>query len=243
MEIQVSDLSGRLQVNGLVPTAEEKKKREKEQDKDSEKVQREIWKRFLLSGDFAVEDEDEVALLLDSLMDWIDEDDEEREHGAEQGYYSSLKPAYAAANRPLLSVEELLLVRGWNRKLLYGDEEHSGIIDYLTVAGQDAKININTAPAPVLQALQDEMTEDLASDLIDFRNDEENREVLAQADWYKRVRGVPGDLNFDSNRITTQSSFFLVTITARIDELQRTGTGILQRMDNREQQLLYWKIQ
>ena len=87
------------------------------------------------------------------------------------------------------------------------------------------------------------MTEDLAADLVEFRNAEENREYLARADWYKQVNGFPGDLSFDSDRITTDSSFFRITITARIEDVQRTGTGILQRMDNREQQLLSWKIQ
>jgi len=257
LEVQVTDLSGLLQVNGLAVTAEERKKQEQkeasgesrtpaqeEQDqKKFEKIQRDVWKRFLLSGNFAVEDEDVAEGLLDTLADWLDEDDEEREYGAETGYYGSLQSPYASANRAILFLEELLLVKGWDKKLLYGDEEHSGIIDYLTIYGRDGKININTAPVPVLLALHAEMTEEMASDLVDFSSDKDNEGMLAQSDWYKQVSGFPGDITFDPELITTESSFFMVTITAGINGVERTGTGIIQRMESSEQTLLYWKVQ
>jgi len=261
LEVKVTDLSGLLQVNGLVLTEEEKKEQDKGQKsgnldntprgsgrnkgpkKDQEKIQRDLWKRFLLSGDFAVEDENAATGLVDCLVDWLDEDDEEHENGAERGYYSSREPPYVPANRPVMFSEELLLVKGWDKKLLYGDKEHSGIIDYLTVVGQDGKININTAPALVLQALSSEMTEELAADLVDFGSEQENKDLLARPDWYRQVSGFPGDITFDADLITTSSSYFLVTVTVRIDELQRTGTGIIQRKENSEQALLYWKVE
>ena len=252
--IKVTDQSGLLQVNALVLTEEEKKRREKEQvagkkdkgkgaEKDSEKLQRALWKRFLQSGDFVLEDEDAAVGLIDSLVDWLDEDDEEYENGAERGYYSSQDPSYIPANGPVMFLEELLLVKGWNKKLLYGEKEHSGIIDYLTIASQDGMININTAPAPVLQALHEDMTEELAADLVDFRSEEENSELLTQPDWYRQAGDFPGDITFEKELITTSSSSFLVTITARIDSLQRTGNGVVHRNENTEQTLLYWKVE
>ena len=252
--INVTDLSGLLQVNALVLTDEEKKRRKKEQGltkkekgkgakKDPEKSQRDLWKRFLTSGNFVFEDEDAVASLVDSLVDWLDKDDEEHENGAERGYYSSRKPPYIPANGPILFLEELLLVKGWNEKVLYGEKEHSGIIDYLTIAGQKGMININTAPAPVLQALHADMTEELAADLVDFRSEEENRDLLAKPDWYRHTGDFPGDITFEKDLITTSSSYFLVTITARIDGLQRTGKGVVHRNENAEQTLLYWKVE
>ncbi len=252
--INVTDLSGLLQVNALVLTAEEKKRRKKEQGppkkdkgkgakKDSEKSRRDLWKRFLTSGNFVFEDEDAVAGLVDSLVDWLDKDDEEHENGAERGYYSSRNPPYSPANGPILFLEELLLVKGWNKKVLYGEKEHSGIIDYLTIAGQDGMININTAPVQVLKSLHADMTEELAADLVDFRSEEENSDLLAQPDWYRQAGDFPGDITFEKELITTSSSSFLVTITARIDGLQRTGNGIIHRSENTEQTLLYWKVE
>ncbi len=252
VEIKVADLSGRLQVNALVETEEQKKQREEgekrgprggKKKKKFTQVQYDLWLQMLLSGDFAVEDEDTARNLLDSLIDWLDEDDEELENGAEQGYYSGLDPPYAPANGPMLVAGELGLVRGWNERLLNGDKEHSGIIDYLTVYGDDGKININTAPAPVLKALSPEMTDELATDVIEFRNDEANREQLQDPEWYRRIGGFPGDITLGDDVLTTSSSFFLVTVTARTDTLQRTGQGVLQRLKNGEQRLLFWKVE
>ncbi|MBW2328912.1 MAG: type II secretion system minor pseudopilin GspK, partial [Deltaproteobacteria bacterium] len=246
LEIKVTDLSGLLQVNGLVLTDEEKKRRQKEQipgkkgkgkgaKKDPEKLQRDLWKRFLTSGNFVLDDEDAAAGLIDSLVDWLDTDDEEHDNGAERGYYSSRNPPYIPANGPILFLEELLLVKGWNKKNLYGEKEHSGIIDYLTIAGQDGMININTAPVQVLKSLHADMTEELAADLVDFRSEEENSDLLAQPGWYRQAGDFPGDITFEKELITTSSSSFLVTITARIDGLQHIGHGVVHRNENTEQ--------
>ncbi len=252
LSIKVEDLSGGLQVNALVLSKEEKEKREQDNrapgqrnkpKKNPEKLRRDVWNRFLTSGGFAIEDEDAVAGLLDSLADWLDEDDEERDNGAERGYYSSRNPPYEPANGPMLLPDELLLVRGWNKQLLYGDKEHSGIIDYLTIAGRDGKININTAPALVLQALSPDMTPELADNLIAFREEKAHEDMLAGADWYHQVSGFPGDITFAGELITTASSSFKITVTVRIDKLERVGTGVLLRLDNQEQELLYWKVE
>ncbi|MCH7729342.1 MAG: general secretion pathway protein GspK, partial [Planctomycetes bacterium] len=68
--------------------------------------------------------------IADAIMDWLDEDDEPREFGAELEYYSSLTPPYAPKNGPLETVEELLLIRGIreNPFLLFGaDPYRNGI--------------------------------------------------------------------------------------------------------------------
>ncbi len=48
----------------------------------------------------------------DAILDFVDEDDEPREYGAERDYYMSLSTPYAPINGPLQSIEQLLLVRG-----------------------------------------------------------------------------------------------------------------------------------
>lgn len=70
---------------------------------------------------------EEVA---DSILDWLDDDDEPREFGAEASYYSSLSPAYAPKNGPLTTLEELLLVRGVTSQHLFGlDADRNGLAD------------------------------------------------------------------------------------------------------------------
>jgi DNA uptake protein ComE-like DNA-binding protein len=68
--------------------------------------------------------------IADAILDWIDEDSEPREFGAESEYYSALQPPYAPRNGPLETVEELLLVRGVTPELLYGlDANRNGAVD------------------------------------------------------------------------------------------------------------------
>lgn len=71
-----------------------------------------------------------TADVADAILDWVDEDDETRETGAESDYYETLSTPYAAANGPIRSVDELLLVRGVTPTLLFGaDSNRNGVMD------------------------------------------------------------------------------------------------------------------
>ena len=252
LTITLRDLSGRIPVNLLVPESGQGQGRKAPPQArqpggnpgQAAALQRQLWLRFLLSGKFAVADADEAASLVDALADWLDKDDQERDHGAEEGYYQGLKNPYGCANGPLLYPEELLLVKGFSRKIVYGDEEHEGIIDYLTIYSHDGKININTAPVPVLQALAANMTDELAGELISFRAEKKNRDLLQNPAWYRQVPDFPGDITFDSSLVTTRSSFFLVRVNAQQAGLRRTGTGVVYRdPTTRQQELKSWRVE
>ncbi len=249
LRVVVRDVSGRLQINALVLSEDEKKNiRQQEGGGANRKIrqfeqrQRAVWLRLLNSGRFAVRDEDEAVALVDALGDWLDTDDEERDHGAENGYYAGLDPPYACGNRPVLTVDELLLVKGFSKKLLYGDKSHQGLADYLTAAGDDGRININTAPAPLLQALADNLGEEDVQALVEFRRDEDNRDLLARPDWYRQVDGFPGDVVLEPELLTTSSSWFRIMVTAAAGTVQMSGQGILHRQDNEEQTLVSWTV-
>jgi general secretion pathway protein K len=253
LSLIMRDMSGRIQVNRLWLSDEELKAFKQEFKKDPANkdqtppdlllLQRDLWKRFLTSGKFAVEDEDEALSLIDALSDWLDADDEERDHGAEQGYYLSLGSPYVSRNGSLQYLEELLLVKGFSRKIVYGDGEYEGIIDYLTIYGKDGKMNINTAPSPVLRALAENIDEEMVEKLVEFRRDPDNLDALQEQEWYKRVDGLAG-VSIDDNLITTESSFFSCTITAGRNGLQQTGKGFIYRdPETHEQTLLSWKVE
>jgi len=260
VSITVRDLTGRIQINRLVLSEEEKKEIQQQQQEqqrqeqqqgrqprqlqDPEKLQRGMWERFLLSGKFTVKDKDEATALIDALSDWIDADDQERDHGVENGYYQSLETPYLCRNGPLQYPEELLLVKGFSRKLVYGDKEHQGILQYLTIYGADGKININTAPAPVLKALAEGISDEMVDMLIEFRDDQENLDALADPGWYQQVTDFPDDIVIDEGMTTTKSSYFSCTITAGRDGLQETGNGFMYRdPKTQEQTLLSWKVE
>jgi len=69
-------------------------------------------------------------MLADTILDWMDEDDEPREFGAERDYYELLDPPYTPRNAVPESIDELLLVDGVTPQLLYGiDWNRNGMLD------------------------------------------------------------------------------------------------------------------
>ena len=68
--------------------------------------------------------------IADAILDWLDTDDMAREFGAESDYYRTLGGPHSARNGPLQSLDELLLVRGVTRELLFGkDANQDGWLD------------------------------------------------------------------------------------------------------------------
>ena len=57
-----------------------------------------------------------------ALYDFLDADNTPHPEGAEQEYYDSLATPYAVRNGPLASLDELLLVRGFSRAVVYGED-------------------------------------------------------------------------------------------------------------------------
>lgn len=125
-----------------------------------------------------------TAVQVDSLLDWMDEDETPRPEGAESSYYLSLPQPYRAKNRPLEVLEELLAVRGFHTRDYLGPEDGGawrfafadeqrhgekpvpGWADLLTVLG-DGRINLNTAPRQVLEALP--ISEQAVDQIVGFR--------------------------------------------------------------------------
>jgi general secretion pathway protein K len=129
---RIMDESGRIPLNALT---------------DSNGV---ILKNLLTNMGYQEEDAETVV---DSILDWRDEDELRRLHGAESEYYMSLPNPYKAKNGPFDAVEELLLVKGVTPAMLYGDGKKKGIINFLTVTSNSNTINVNAAPKEVLMAV------------------------------------------------------------------------------------------
>jgi len=91
-------------------------------------------------------------IIVDSIQDWRDPNEEHRLNGAESDYYQALPAPYKSKNADFDSVEELLLVRGVTPQIFYGTPDHPGLVDYLTVVGT-GQINMNTVSQVVLRAL------------------------------------------------------------------------------------------
>jgi len=228
-ELEIADHSGRIQINGLVYA----------EDETARQLQRELFARLLLSEEFGL-DSEEVESLLSAVIDWLDGDDEETGFGgAENSYYQSLEKPYAVRNGPVESVEELLHIKGIGRELFYGNEEHPGIMRFLTPYGVDGMVNINTADPLVLRALAEPIDAELAEEIVTYREDEDND--LSNSNWYKNVPAFPGDVDIPADILSVRSSYFEVRTRAYLGTMSRTVTGVIRReADSTE--IVAWKI-
>jgi general secretion pathway protein K len=94
-----------------------------------------------------------IDVVTDSILDWIDANDQVRTQGAEDAYYRSRRVPYGAKNGWLESPEELLLVRGVTAALFHGGDGLPGLRDVFSVYNESQQVNLRTVTAPVLQAL------------------------------------------------------------------------------------------
>ncbi len=94
--------------------------------------------------------------LSSTLLDWIDEDEKRRLNGAESDDYLSNNPPYRAANRPLQSLEELRLLKVWDKEFFDEDgvpnERFVQLSNLVSVLNTGA-VNLNAASEPVLELL------------------------------------------------------------------------------------------
>jgi general secretion pathway protein K len=228
LQLRILDLSGRLQVNSLVSAG----KGEQGADAATAQKMRETLKRLLLSGNFGDIEEQQAAEIVDSLTDWIDRDDRESTFGAEAAYYRSLEHPYGCKNKPVEFIEELLLVKGISREILYGTKDHKGLASYLTVQGNDGRININTAAPLLLQAMDSRMTEESAQAMAGFRGEEKNEQRLASINWYKEIPGWPARMVFDEKTITVKSGYFRIVAVCEIHSLKKEIVVDVHREQN-----------
>ncbi|MDM8539407.1 type II secretion system protein GspK, partial [Desulfobacterales bacterium HSG17] len=130
-------------------------------------------------------------------LDSLDDDTITGISGAESDYYLDLEPPYTSANGPFNHRDELLNVKGISKDFLQDDNRGENLDDMeisefnpefklelqdvFTVHGLEpvslgngrykysGKVNINTAPVYVIQALLPLGMEEFAQELVDFR--------------------------------------------------------------------------
>jgi len=238
LEVLITDLGGRLQINGLVNSSGQKN------GAAVAKSTRDTLLRLLQSGDLGDISDEEAALIVDAITDWIDADDQESGiEETESSYYLSREPSYSSNNAPIEFIEDLLLVRGISADLYYGNSEHKGLRELVTVYGNDGKININTAPAAVLKALDTNMSDELAGNMIEFRKDKDNKDLLQNSNWYKSIQQWPGYVTLDANSIATSSSYFRILAVAENNDMEKTLEATVNRLSNGKIRMLSRKVE
>ncbi len=166
--------------------------------------------------------------LTDTLADWIDSDDEPRMYGAEGvDFYRPLPRPYHPKNGGLESLEELLMIKGYTTKVF------NTISPYVTVYNTEGLVNINTATESVVMALSEDITEELAAELIRYRKESPFKD---RSDVMK----VPG---FETIGFTIQDRVVVQSRLFRIYSRASAGGAVreVEAVVNVGQSVLYWR--
>jgi len=164
--------------------------------------------------------------LTQAIADWIDSDQEtSNPNGAEDGYYLNLETPYRTANTPLHSVSELRLVKGFEDSKTYQLVEPY-LCAFILNDG-NISINVNTASAEVLQSLSAEMTESMADDIIQRRNEEPFTDLKEFTSF-----GNLGTIIKDTEKLSTSSEYFLLRTQAIIGQANKVMYSVIYREES-----------
>lgn len=158
-----------------------------------------------------------------AISDWIDTDLEtSNPNGAEDGYYLNLEQPYRTANTPLQSLSEIRLIKGFEDSEIYNT-----VKDHLCAFianSNDVTINVNTASIEVLKSLSSGMTEQLATDIIE-RRDEELFDNIKEFTSFAKL----GTIIKDTTKLSTSSDYFLLRTQAIIGQANKVMYSIIYR--------------
>lgn len=164
--------------------------------------------------------------LADAVVDWIDPDsDLSGPGGAEDPYYLSLAKPYRTANAPLVQVEELYRVRGFDAATV------AKLKPYVTALRDPSgnpvtaatAVNVNTASALVLAAVLPGMAQGRIDAFVAVRTTQPLKNAAQLADW---TRGLPGGTPVP---VDVKSSYFSVRVRVAQDDVQLASDALLVR--------------
>jgi len=236
MQVQIEDAGSRLNLNGLLDA-------DGAAGLDAESFLTAFLDKVI--EEMAVADEEknyDTTELARSLVDFVDADDVEPRGDREDDYYQLQDPPYRAPNRPLLSVDELRLVEGFDVTLV------NALRPYVTVfplAG--GGINPNTAPSHVLATLYHGTSGDYRlADEETVRRILRLREGAILCDESAQNPACTPILEAGLEGIYPSPSYtadvFVVRAEARYGQVRRTVEAVIDRGNPAEPLVLSWRV-
>jgi len=188
----------------------------------------------------------DVPALARHLIDYVDADEVTQRGGFEDDYYQQQDPPYRAANRPLLSVDELALVEGFDPTLVDILRPYVSVYPY--VAGEG--INPNTAPPWVLGVLLHGVVNDWrlpdGQDVARMLRRREQAELICP----EEVDGLACSATLEEilagetyPPASASADVFRVRAAATTGGVTRTVEAWVDRSDLEEPRILSWRVE
>jgi len=196
----ISDLQGRFNINNLL------------QNGKTHPLSRARFQRLLTH--LAIDD-----AFIPALIDWLDPDSTEIAGGAEDRYYNTLQPPYRAANQLMSDISELRLVRGVNHDI------YAKLLPFITALPVPTEINVNTAPAAILQTLADD--NDLDVESVIRHREQQAFQTVNDLKPYLKEAGADDQSALDG--LGVSSRYFLVTTDVSLGVARQRHQTLLRR--------------
>jgi type II secretory pathway component PulK len=186
------------------------------------------------------------ADLLTAIAIWGGAKDTRRD----RAWYASRDPSYAPSGGPLLSPDQLLLLR-WPdasrkdlRLLYFGSDDVPGLRDFVTV-WSEGPLDMRAAAGPVVAAVAESAgagsdgSRDYVADILDLRAHGDDEDGVEEASWYRDAAEDAG-LNMESFPARALGS---ASNAYRVDLAVQSGAGtiraltVLRRTEKKYQEL------
>ncbi len=205
----------------------------------------EDWEEIL---DQANIPQDRWPELIDCFLDWTDGDDLHRLHGAESDDAFYAQRGYKVKNAPLDTVDELLLIKGFDEEIVYGSpagtapEEAITGIGYWLTAWSHGRVNINTASREVLLTLPG-IDDWIVDEILELRLGVDG-EAGTRDDGFESaedaIERIPA-LQPHRNRITVSDVHFLrITSVGEVGGVRSAAWSVM-RVEGGELVPVYWR--
>jgi len=206
---RVNDVQGLFNLNNLVnngtPSA----------------VDRQIFERLLQNLGVNID-------IIGAVIDWLDKDDQQTfPDGAEDIEYMQQDIPYRTPNSPMASPSELVLIKGMSY------EDYSTIAPYVTALPERTTVNVNTAPAQVLMAVVDGLTESEAEQIIEERSEDPFNDI---GTFMSHTLVQNKTVNQDS--IGVASHYFMINAATQFDQGNIMLYSLAFRNDKAEVQVI-----
>lgn len=210
---RVFDMQGRFNINSLIDTT-------------GKRIPEAVDRFKVLLRALSIEDN-----LADYLADFIDEDVALGfPNGAEDNDYLLLQPGYRTANRPLGSVTELRLVKGFDAETITKLQPH------ISALPESTPINVNTASAEVLQSLVPSTGSSPGISLADAETIIETRASKGfekTADFMALPVIDAHKAAIDPATISVDTQWFQMRSVAKIGQAQAELSSLIQRVSGK----------
>jgi type II secretory pathway component PulK len=181
----------------------------------------------------------EPSELAENLIDFVDSDDLTQKGAPEDEAYQRQVPPARPINRPLLSLEELRLVPGFDARLVDALRQYVTVYPYVAAGcgnnAQGCGVNLNTAPPHVLALLwfddgveQRLADEDIVRQILKVRG--EGGLLCGEgpsAEGCTPIREIVPNAIYPPPTFATQ--FFEVAAEATVGDVRRTASVVIDR--------------